>query len=133
MIESVGGDAHLIHVSLSIVHCNCCPARLLCMQRSTSLALVVRICIALFTRTFFQPDEYFQSLEVAHHLVFGYGHLTWEWLSAQPIRSIVYPILNAPIYWLLEVLGLDHTKLLVDLGTQNSARSLRGYYGYLDL
>ena len=40
------------------------------------VALAVRVAIALATRTFFQPDEYFQSLEVAHHAVFGYGHLT---------------------------------------------------------
>ena len=76
-------------------------------------ALCVRISIALFTTTFFQPDEYFQSLEVAHHLVFGYGRLTWEWLAEKPIRSILYPALNLPIYWVLKVLTLDGTDLLV--------------------
>lgn len=77
-------------------------------------ALAVRIFIALATQTFFQPDEYFQSLEVAHKLVFGYGHLTWEWLSEQPIRSILYPGLNVPIYYVLKFLYLDDTRLLVD-------------------
>lgn len=77
------------------------------MQSSTLLALLVRICIALFTRTVFQPDEYFQSLEPAHHAVFGYGHLTWEWLAQKPIRSILYPALNIPIYWVLKITGLD--------------------------
>ncbi|KAJ6296068.1 hypothetical protein OIU78_023996 [Salix suchowensis] len=24
-------------------------------------------------------DEHWQALEVAHRIVFGYGHLTWEW------------------------------------------------------
>lgn len=72
----------------------------------TRIAITVRVFIALFTRTFFQPDEYFQSLELAHHLVFGYGNLTWEWLAPNPIRSIVYPALNVPIYWLLKVSGL---------------------------
>lgn len=76
-------------------------------------ALFVRVFIALVTTTFFQPDEYFQSLEVAHHLVFGYGHLTWEWLSEKPIRSILYPGLNLPIYYALKWLKLDHTILLV--------------------
>ena len=76
-------------------------------------AAVFRVLIALATRTFFQPDEYFQSLEVAHHAVFGYGHLTWEWLSPKPIRSILYPALNIPIYWFLKVSGLDDTMLLV--------------------
>lgn len=83
------------------------------MQRTTILALLVRISLALLTRTFFQPDEYFQSLEVAHHIVFGYGHLTWEWLAPQPIRSVLYPALNVPIYWALKVTGLDGTDLLV--------------------
>ena len=77
------------------------------------LAVSVRVAIALATRTFFQPDEYFQSLEVAHHAVFGYGQLTWEWLAANPIRSIVYPALNVPVYWVLKVLKLDDTAALV--------------------
>lgn len=77
------------------------------------LAVSVRVFIALATQTFFQPDEYYQSLEVAHHLVFGYGHLTWEWLTPKPIRSILYPLLNVPIYLLLQSLGLDDTRLLV--------------------
>ena len=83
------------------------------MQYSTALALVIRVTIALATRTFFQPDEYFQGLEPAHFLVFGYGDLTWEWTSKPPIRSIIYPALNIPIYWLLKVFRLDGTSLLV--------------------
>ena len=71
------------------------------------VALVVRVLLAVCTRTFFQPDEYFQSLEPAHHFVFGYGHLTWEWTSERPVRSFVYPALNVPAYWLLKVTGLD--------------------------
>ena len=83
------------------------------MKRSTAFALVFRILIAVSTRTFFQPDEYFQALEPAHHIVFGYGHLTWEWLAENPIRCIIYPALNVPIYWLLKVFKLDETELLV--------------------
>ena len=85
------------------------------------VALAVRVAIALATRTFFQPDEYFQSLEVAHHAVFGYGHLTWEWLAPRPIRSVVYPAVNIPVYWLLKALELDQTAALVGgelLGTR---------------
>jgi hypothetical protein len=83
------------------------------MRPSTALALAMRTLIALATRTFFQPDEYFQALEPAHVFVFGYGDLTWEWTSKPPIRSILYPILNVPIYWLLKILRLDGTSLLV--------------------
>ena len=81
----------------------------------TRLALLVRILIALSTRTFFQPDEYFQSIEPAHHAVFGYGHLTWEWLIPRPIRSIAYPALNIPIFWALKVSGLSELPVLGDL------------------
>lgn len=77
------------------------------------LAIAVRVLIALATQTYFQPDEYYQSLEVAHHLVYGYGHLTWEWLTPKPIRSIFYPLLNVPIYAALKLLGLDDTRFLV--------------------
>ena len=79
------------------------------------LAIAVRIALGLVTSTFFQPDEYFQSLEVAHHAVFGYGQLTWEWLAPKPIRSIVYPALNIPVYWLLKKLQIDDTRCLVGL------------------
>ncbi|KAG1756415.1 glycosyltransferase family 22 protein [Suillus paluster] len=71
------------------------------------LALVLRVAIALNTQGFFQPDEYFQALEPAHHYVFGYGYLTWEWVSPAPLRSIIYPALNIPPFWLIKTLGLD--------------------------
>ncbi|KAI9259446.1 hypothetical protein BDA99DRAFT_538410 [Phascolomyces articulosus] len=49
-------------------------------QRSTtgsrlfvfSLCLVFRLLNAYFTRTFDNPDEYWQSQEIAHNMVFGY-------------------------------------------------------------
>ncbi|PPQ81643.1 hypothetical protein CVT24_004201 [Panaeolus cyanescens] len=76
------------------------------MQRATLYSLVLRVLVALLTRTVFQPDEYFQSLEPAYRAVFGYGHLTWEWQTAEPIRSIIYPAVNIPVYWLLRNLGV---------------------------
>lgn len=78
------------------------------MQRTTILAVCVRVLLALLTRTFFQPDEYFQALEPAHQAVFGYGHLTWEWLADRPIRSPIYAALNIPVYWLLKITGIHH-------------------------
>lgn len=74
---------------------------------------VVRVLQAVLIQTFFQPDEYFQSLEVAHHAVFGYGHLTWEWSTSNPIRSILFPSLWIPVYWLLKISGLDETNALI--------------------
>lgn len=44
------------------------------------LCLGFRAVLALAgQRTFFQPDEYYQSLEPAHRLVWGTGYETWEW------------------------------------------------------
>lgn len=79
------------------------------------ISLCVRIAIAVLTRTVFQPDEYFQSLEPAFQLIFGYGHLTWEWLAEKPIRSIIYPAVNVPVYWLLKVTGLAYAGWFGDL------------------
>jgi hypothetical protein len=75
------------------------------MQLTTALALTLRVLISLSTQSFFQPDEYFQSL----------GYLTWEWLAPNPIRSILYPLINVPMFWLLRTIGLDQTSLLVCL------------------
>jgi phosphatidylinositol glycan class B len=79
----------------------------------TWLPFVVRITIAVTTRTFFQPDEYFQALEPAHRAVFGYGHLTWEWMADPPIRSIIYPSVWVPIYYFLRLTGFDRTGMIV--------------------
>ncbi|GAA5946343.1 hypothetical protein JCM3765_000204 [Sporobolomyces pararoseus] len=45
------------------------------------IALSFRLLNAFASRSFFQPDEYWQSLEVAHLWVFGFGYKTWEWRS----------------------------------------------------
>lgn len=77
------------------------------------LLVAVRLCLSVLSRSFFVPDEYFQSLEPAHRLVFGYGHLTWEWVSSKPIRSFIYPLLYVPIYGTLKFLSLDSSTALV--------------------
>ncbi|KAG6814598.1 hypothetical protein H0H92_000127 [Tricholoma furcatifolium] len=105
---------------------------------TTRLALLVRLLIALSTRTFFQPDEYLQSLEPAYNVVFGNAHLTWEWLAPNPIRSVLYPALNIPVYWLLKVSGVTEFSsvsdwLLVGSTTAFAALFLLDslYYGQL--
>ncbi|PWY99880.1 hypothetical protein BCV70DRAFT_200792 [Testicularia cyperi] len=98
--------------------------------------LAFRIVNALLTRTFFQPDEYYQSQEIAHRLVFGTGYVSWEWrgaahsgqpgsaspaylsaafrnLAQGPIRSILHPLLFVPGYLLLRLTRLDNTPLLI--------------------
>jgi len=53
------------------------------------LVFVFRCMNSLLVRTAFNPDEYWQSLEVAHNLVFGYGHLTWEWAQGLLLLSLL--------------------------------------------
>lgn len=66
-----------------------------------------RLVDALLVRTYFNPDEYWQSLEVAHHMAFGHGHLTWEWQPGARIRGFAHPLVFAALYRLLALLGLD--------------------------
>jgi len=69
--------------------------------------ILFRICNALAVRTWHHPDEYWQSLEVAHVLVFGYGDLTWEWLPEYQIRGYLHPLIFASVYQFLKLTGLD--------------------------
>jgi phosphatidylinositol glycan class B len=70
------------------------------------IAVVYRIVIALFVmRSADAPDEWYQSVEVAYLTVFGKGELTWEWREG--IRSFLYPMPFAVVFWILKTLGLD--------------------------
>ncbi|KAI8109069.1 hypothetical protein M9435_005485 [Picochlorum sp. BPE23] len=79
------------------------------------VCLVFRLCCALCLSTAFAPDEFWQGPEVAHKLVFGYGHLTWEWGAG--LRSYVHPLLYGAFYYFLRLLGLD-TRYLIFKGPQ---------------
>lgn len=87
--------------------------------RSVSLLLVVglllffRVLNGFVVQTYFDPDEYWQSLEVAHHSVFGYGFLTWEWQATSKLRGFFHPSLFAILYKILQVLGWDTPLALV--------------------
>ncbi|CAL7934407.1 unnamed protein product [Xylocopa violacea] len=54
------------------------------LQKKTKVlfSLVLWRLISVFVvQTAHVPDEYWQSLEVAHRLAFGYGYLSWEWTA----------------------------------------------------
>lgn len=61
--------------------------------------LSFRLFSVYITSTSFVPDEYWQSLEVAHKMSYGYGHLTWEW--DKRIRSCSYPFIFHLMYSIL--------------------------------
>ncbi|XP_050498067.1 GPI mannosyltransferase 3 isoform X2 [Diabrotica virgifera virgifera] len=72
--------------------------------------LTVRLVSVYFVQTFYVPDEYWQTLEVAHNLVYEYGYLTWEW--SKGIRSYIPPLVVSGLYKFLNLLGLDSAELL---------------------
>lgn len=74
-------------------------------------ALAFRAANALLVRTYFNPDEHWQCLEVAHRVAFGYGHLTWEWKRG--LRSYLHPLLFAALYKTLALLHMDTPWVMV--------------------
>jgi phosphatidylinositol glycan class B len=76
-----------------------------------ALCAAFRVVNAFVVRTFFNADEYWQSLEVAHRMVFGYGYLTWEW--ERGLRGYAHPAMFAALYKLAATLGVDTTPVLV--------------------
>ncbi|KAF9693526.1 hypothetical protein EKO04_008176 [Ascochyta lentis] len=69
------------------------------LLRVFALLLAFRIVNALTLRTFFQPDEFFQSLEPAWRLALGGASnawITWEWNTQ--LRSSLHPALFAAAY-----------------------------------
>ncbi|KAK1265455.1 hypothetical protein QJS04_geneDACA011465 [Acorus gramineus] len=80
-------------------------------KRVLALCLAFRATNAMFVQTYFNPDEHWQSLEVAHRIAFGYGHLTWEWKKG--IRSYLHPLIFASLYKILAFFGLDITLIMV--------------------
>eukprot|EP01028_Stygiella_incarcerata_P011941 TRINITY_DN7112_c0_g1_i1.p1 TRINITY_DN7112_c0_g1~~TRINITY_DN7112_c0_g1_i1.p1 ORF type:complete len:621 (+),score=139.04 TRINITY_DN7112_c0_g1_i1:84-1946(+) len=67
---------------------------------------IFRLFNGMFVRTYFSADEFYQSTEVAHFIVFGYGHLTWEW--SRMIRGLLHPLVLAALFYPLKVLGIDY-------------------------
>ncbi|KAK2761273.1 glycosylphosphatidylinositol anchor biosynthesis [Arachnomyces sp. PD_36] len=66
--------------------------------------IAFRILNAFCVRTFFQPDEFFQSLEPAWQMVFGEDSgawITWEW--RHHLRSSIHPSLFAAVYYLADL------------------------------
>ncbi|CUS22079.1 LAQU0S04e07734g1_1 [Lachancea quebecensis] len=68
-------------------------------HRKLSLGHVLvlfRLINCFFVQSFFQPDEFWQCLEPAHYMAFGYGNLTWEWKFG--LRSYAIPLVFELIY-----------------------------------
>ncbi|KTG02930.1 hypothetical protein cypCar_00044850 [Cyprinus carpio] len=86
----------------------------------TVFSVVFRLLNCVLLQTSFVPDEYWQSLEIPHRMVFRYpqilnifltyGYETWEWKAG--IRGYSYPLLFALMYKLLHLMNYDTVYLL---------------------
>lgn len=75
--------------------------------------IVFRVVSVFFIRTWFVPDEVFQSVEVAHRAVFGSGHLSWEWEHA--LRSVLHPYYIAFGFMFLKIFSIDSLPAVIYL------------------
>ncbi|OQE46796.1 hypothetical protein PENCOP_c001G01755 [Penicillium coprophilum] len=77
------------------------------IQNILLFLIAFRLLNTFAVRTFFQPDEYFQSLEPAWEIAFGQGQgawVTWEW--RHQLRSSLHPLFFAAIYKAADFLAL---------------------------
>ncbi|KAK2794137.1 glycosylphosphatidylinositol anchor biosynthesis [Onygenales sp. PD_12] len=68
--------------------------------------IAFRALNALCVRTFFQPDEFFQSLEPAWQIAFGKNSgawITWEW--KHQLRSSIHPYIFAAVYYVSNLMS----------------------------
>lgn len=71
-----------------------------------------RLLNALVLQTSFSPDEYWQSLEIAHNLEYGFGFKTWEWGSVA-LRSYFHPMIFYILFKFLHIFNLDSAEALI--------------------
>ncbi|MDH4134784.1 MAG: hypothetical protein OEV31_08325, partial [Gammaproteobacteria bacterium] len=69
------------------------------------VGLILRLFVALKSEQIYHADELFQYLEQAHRLVFGYGHITWEFRWGA--RSWILPGFISSILFFCKALNLD--------------------------
>eukprot|EP00829_Urostomides_striatus_P020861 TRINITY_DN9036_c0_g1_i1.p1 TRINITY_DN9036_c0_g1~~TRINITY_DN9036_c0_g1_i1.p1 ORF type:complete len:140 (+),score=35.30 TRINITY_DN9036_c0_g1_i1:63-482(+) len=83
--------------------------------RGFMITLAYRIFLSLYVRSDLAPDEYWQSVEISHKMVYGVGYETWEWTIPTPIRSTLHPFLYATCFKILQVFSLDYSCLIAYL------------------
>ena len=88
------------------------------MHRNKHIILWIALWLFRFLNSltiysYLDPDEYWQSLEIAHLKVFHVGFQTWEW--HHQIRSAVFPLIFTIPYYLLKWLSLENSQFLMVL------------------
>lgn len=74
---------------------------------------VFRLLNSCTIKTYFDPDEYWQSIEISHLRVFGYGFKTWEWIIG--LRSCLFTLPYIAAFYLIKIcqFGRDIEDLFV--------------------
>jgi hypothetical protein len=93
--------------------------------------LIFRIICAIFNNTFYHPDEYYQSLEVAHRRVYGFGFKTWEW--TEELRSSFHPMIFCFIYKILNILHLDDNHCNLYTKSESIKKKYLKYKNVIDI
>ncbi|CAD5227124.1 unnamed protein product [Bursaphelenchus xylophilus] len=79
---------------------------------SNKQLVLFRVVTFVWLRTWFVPDEYFQSIEISYGQVFGKGETTWEWDPNNALRSYLHPLLYMSPYYILKLLKIDSGVLI---------------------
>lgn len=66
----------------------------------------------LLLHSYYYPDEYFQSLEIAHSDTYASGFRSWEYSDSSPIRGPLYPLVFSAFYRLLSLCNVDFSFLV---------------------
>lgn len=73
--------------------------------------IALRIMNVFLVRTYFVPDELFQSVEVAHWAVYGTGYLSWEWMAS--LRCVLHPFIIAMLYFMGHMCTIDSNLFII--------------------
>uniref|UniRef100_A0A3B5APD0 Mannosyltransferase n=1 Tax=Stegastes partitus TaxID=144197 RepID=A0A3B5APD0_9TELE len=76
--------------------------------RVVVFSVVFRLINCLLVQSSFVPDEYWQSVEVSHRMVFSYPSNT-----SAGIRGFLYPLFFAFLYKILHLMNYDSVLLLI--------------------
>lgn len=69
--------------------------------------LFYRMLWAFNTQNIVQADQVWQSVNVAYDMVYGGVNLPWEWNPDNAIRGVIFPLMYALYFKILNMLYLD--------------------------
>ncbi len=88
----------------------------------TIISVLIRTTLSLRTWGLIHPDEIFQSLEMAHYLVFGYGRIPPEFQLSNEFfpsyaqsRSHLFPLIFVPFMLLGKIFGWNYWSVTIPL------------------